>query len=304
MASAPLPARRAVTAAVCAYSLWGTMPVFFWFARGFSALEIITLRILWSMALLAIIVGIRRDWGRTLLLLRDQRILRALMMSGGLILSNWLLYTWAVLNGHVLAGSLGYFLNPLMNVALGIVVLGERLRPAQKAAVGLACVGVAVMAVAAVTTLWISLLLGASFALYGLIRKTAPVGPLDGLTLETLLLAPVAVVSMISLVIHGTEQFGQALVPSLATCALGIMTTIPLLLFSVAARSLPLATLGLIQYIAPTLVFILGITLFDETLSAQQLASFGIIWSALALYTLDTVRAARQKSAEDIPAPL
>ena len=301
MSSTPIPAPRAVAAAIGAYSVWGIMPVFFWLAHGFSALEIIALRILWSTALLGIIVAARRDWGRTLLLLRDQRVLRAMMMTGGLILTNWLLYVWAVLNGHVLAGSLGYFLNPLMNVALGILVLGEHLRPAQKAAVGLACVGAAVMAFAAITTLWVSLLLGATFALYGLIRKTAPIGPLDGLTLETLLLFPVAGAYMTTLVLHGGAQFGQALVPSLATFALSIMTTVPLLLFSVAARVLPLAMLGLIQYIAPSLIFVLGITLFHEELNLQQLASFVIIWIALALYTADTVRAARQQRTDVAP---
>jgi chloramphenicol-sensitive protein RarD len=221
----------------------------------------------------------------------------AFVFTALLLSANWLTYIWAVSTGHVVDASLGYFITPLVNVALGYSILGERPRRTQWIALGLAAAGVLWLAVAAGAWPWIGLVIGLSFGAYGLLRKIAVIGSLEGLTLETLILAPAAAVAMAWWWGGSPTSFPA---PDLATNAwligLGPATTVPLLLFAVAARRLPLTTLGLFQYLSPTIQLVLGVWIFDEPFTLARLCGFALIWAALALYTLDSWRIARRLS--------
>ncbi|MCP1469412.1 chloramphenicol-sensitive protein RarD [Sphingobium sp. OAS761] len=226
--------------------------------------------------------------------LGDRRIVLPLAGSAVMIGVNWLTYVWAVNADHVIAASLGYFLNPLVNVALGVIVLKERLRRPQLVAIAVAAVGVAILAASALTTLWISLVLAFSFAFYGLLRKLTPVAAMPGLGVETLLLAPPATAYLFWEAGHGGIGFGQDMATSLLLILSGVVTTVPLVLFAVAARRLPMATLGLLQFLAPTLQFLCGVVVLGETLSAGQMASFALIWAGLILFATDSYNSARR----------
>lgn len=281
-------------AALGAYGLWGLLPIFFRLLHHVDPVEIVTQRILWSLLLILTLLALRNGIGPMIAVLRDRRLLLALAGSAVMIAINWLVYVWAVNDGHVVAASLGYFLNPLVNVALGVLVLKERLRRGQMLAIGCAAVGVVILAASALTTLWISLSLAFSFAFYGLIRKMTPVAPMTGLGVETLLLAPLAVAYLLWEASRGPIGFGQDMSTTALLIIAGAVTTVPLVLFATAARSLPMATLGVLQYLAPTLQFICGVVLFGETLSLGQMLSFGLIWVGLILFATDSVKAARR----------
>lgn len=276
-----------------AYFLWGILPLYFKLLPMVGPVEIVASRILFSLILMIAILaatGALGDFGRTL---RDRRTMIAMTGSALLIAINWLVYIWAVANDHIVAASLGYFLNPLVNVLLGVLVLKEKLRPVQIAAILVAAIGVAVMAVSAINTLWISITLAVSFALYGLIRKTAAVGPRQGLAAETLILTPIAAAYAIWLVSQGQAAFGKDVATSILLALSGIVTSVPLLLFATAARRMPLSMLGLLQYLAPTIQFLIGVLLFDETPSRGQMISFVLIWAGLILFTVDLLRSTR-----------
>ena len=281
-------------AALGAYGLWGLLPIFFRLLHHVDPVEIVTQRILWSLLLILTLLALRNGIGPMIAVLRDRRLLLALAGSAVMIAINWLVYVWAVNDGHVVATSLGYFLNPLVNVALGVLVLKERLRRGQMLAIGFAAVGVAILAASAITTLWISLTLAFSFAFYALIRKMTPVAPMTGLGVETLLLTPLAVAYLMWEAGHGSIGFGQNISTTALLIIAGAVTTVPLVLFATAARSLPMATLGVLQYLAPTLQFVCGVVLFGETLSLGQMLSFGLIWVGLILFATDSVKAARR----------
>lgn len=281
-------------AALGAYGLWGLLPIFFRLLHHVDPVEIVTQRILWSLLLILTLLALRNGIGPMVAVLRDRRLLLALAGSAVMIAINWLVYVWAVNDGHVVATSLGYFLNPLVNVALGVLVLKERLRHGQMLAIGFAAVGVAILAASAITTLWISLTLAFSFAFYALIRKMTPVAPMTGLGVETLLLTPLAVAYLMWEAGHGSIGFGQDVSTTALLIIAGAVTTVPLVLFATAARSLPMATLGVLQYLAPTLQFVCGVVLFGETLSLGQMLSFGLIWVGLILFATDSVKAARR----------
>ncbi|CAD7336458.1 Protein RarD [Sphingobium sp. S6] len=286
--------RAGLFAALGAYGVWGLLPIFFKLLHSVNAVEVVSQRVLWSLALILGVLAARRSLGQLAAALRDRRIVLPLMASAAFIAVNWLVYVWAVNDGHVIAASLGYFLNPLVNVALGVLVLKERLRRGQAIAIAIAAVGVAIMAAAAFTTLWISVGLAVSFALYGLIRKLTPVAPMVGLGAETLLLAPLALASLLWLWGHGALSFGQdGYINSLLILS-GGLTTIPLILFAMAAQRLPLTVLGLIQYIAPTLQFLCGVLLYGEKLTQGQMISFAFIWLGLVLFATDSLAAARK----------
>ncbi|MBX3594305.1 EamA family transporter RarD [Sphingomonas sp.] len=270
-----------------AYGIWGVLPLFFWLLRDVAAGEVVADRILWSLGLLAPVVLLAGRRARVRDALRDPRAMLLLSVSAALISVNWLIYIWAVQNGHVLAGSLGYFLNPLLNVLLGVVLLRERLRGAQVVAVALAALGVALLAVSAGQGIWISLALASTFALYGLVRKVAPVAALEGLTLETVLLAPFAIAYLLWLSAHDGVAFGQGALPTVALILSGVVTAVPLLLFAAAARRLPYSTLGLLQYLAPTLQFILAVTFFGERVTPSHLICFALIWTGLGIFAVD-----------------
>ena len=255
---------------------------------GASPPEVLANRIVWSLILMTVVLTWRRQWAWLGTAARSGRTMASFVASALLLSANWMIYIWSVSNGHVVDASLGYFMTPLINVALGYFLLGERPRRAQWIALALAASGVVWLTISAGTLPWIGLALALSFGAYGLLRKVAVLGALEGLTLETLILAPAAVAAMAWWWGSGPTSFPG---PDLATDAwlvgLGPATTVPLLLFAAAARRLPLTTLGLFQYVSPTIQFLLGIWLFHEPLTAGRLAGFACIWAALALYSID-----------------
>lgn len=258
-------------------------------------MEIVAQRILWSLVLILLILTARRGLRPVMVAMRDRRIVLPLMGTAIMIAINWLTYVGAVAQGHVVAASLGYFLNPLVNVMLGVLVLKERLRAPQVAAIAVAAAGVAILAASALTTLGISLLLAFSFAFYGLWRKMTPVAPMTGLGIETALLMPPALAFMLWQAGHGTMSFGQDGMTTMLLILAGAVTTVPLLLFAVAAHRLPMATLGLMQYLAPTLQFLCGVFLLGEKLTGGQVASFALIWVGLILFAGDGIVTARKR---------
>ncbi len=276
--------RRGLVHGATAYGLWGLLPLYFHLIEQVDAGEIVAQRVLWSVVLLVPLIVLLRRRGSLWKAVRTPRVLVMLATSAFLIAANWLIYVWAVLHHQVLAASMAYFLNPLLNIAMGVALLRERLARAQAVAVLLAAAGVAVLALGAGSGLWISLALALSFAFYGLIRKLAPVEAFEGLTIETVLLAPVALGYCVWLSGVGGLSFGQDAGLTALLVLAGAVTTVPLLLFAAAARELRLATLGLLQFIAPSLQFLLAITLFGEQLDARKMLSFGLIWAGLAVY--------------------
>jgi chloramphenicol-sensitive protein RarD len=275
--------------------MWGLLPLFFRLLHHVDAVEIVTQRILWSLLLILGLLAARKGLPAFLAAMRNRQLLVPLAGSALMIGLNWLTYVWAVNEDHVVAASLGYFLNPLVVVALGVIVFKEKLRRAQLLAIGVAAIGVVILAASALTTLWISLSLAFTFAFYGLLRKMTPVAPMTGLGVETTLLAPFAVAYLFWEAGHGGVGFGQDVPTSALLILSGAVTTVPLVLFAVAAQRLPMATLGLMQYLAPTLQFLCGIIFFGERLSTGQTASFGLIWVGLILFATDSIAHARRR---------
>lgn len=280
--------RSGIPAALAAYVIWGFLPLYLLLVREVPAFEFVGWRIIWTLPLCLVIVAVRRQWPDMRNALADRRSVMVLAGSATLIAINWLVYVWAIQQGHVYAASLGYYINPLVNVLLGTMLLGERLNARQWTAVAIAGAGVAVLLAGALTTLWISLTLALSFGTYGLLRKQVAVGSLPGLTIESaILLLPAAGVALFYAQTPAGPVFGQDLALSLAIVLGGVVTAVPLLLFAIAARRMDYSTLGFFQFIAPTIVFILGLTVFQRPLESVQLASFVLIWAALALFVWD-----------------
>jgi chloramphenicol-sensitive protein RarD len=268
--------------AALAYLSWGLFPLYFRQIAEVPALQVVAHRTLWSLVVVTVLLLVlkRGQWLRTL----DGATLRRFTLSAALIAVNWLAYVWAIGNGHVLDASLGYFINPLVNVALGYLVLHERLRPTQWLAIGLAAVGVAWLTWQLGHAPWVALILAFSFGTYGLLRKTAKLGALEGLTLETLILAPVAALALTFWTVQGTSAATDTRT-WLWLLGTGPVTAGSLLLFAAGARRIPLSTLGLIQYLSPSLQFVLGVWLFHEPMSGARLFGFALIWLALLIYS-------------------
>lgn len=285
---------------IASYLLWGVLPLYFKALTGVSPYTILANRILWSLVLLIGLASLWHRWARIRAALADPKARLLLCATSVLIAVNWLVYIVAVVGGHVLEASLGYYLNPLVSILLGVVLLGERLSRVQTVATGLAAAGVAVLAAGAGSGLWISLTLAASFASYGFLRKIAPVEAVEGLAIETTILTPVALGWMGWSGAQGGPGFGDwGLATDLLLVIGGAVTAIPLLLFNAAARRLPLSTLGFLQYIAPSLQFALAVAAFGEPLTGAHIVCFGLIWTALALFTADGWRRAVRRR----PAP-
>ncbi len=283
---------------VGAYLCWGVMPLYFKLIAQVDSTEIVAHRIIWSLIFLVILATLWRRWPAIREAAANRRALTILVATSILIAVNWLVYVYAVVSGHVLEGSLGYYLNPLVNVLLGVFLLKERLSRPQIAAVALAAAGVAVLAAGAGSGLWISLTLAISFASYGFLRKVAPVDSLEGLSIETAILAPVALFWVLWLQAEGASGFLRfGLGMDLLLVLGGAVTSIPLLLFTAAARRLPYSTLGFLQYIAPSLQFLLAVVAFGEPLTRAHLLCFGAIWAALVIFTLDGWRQSRIRAA-------
>ncbi|MXO53813.1 EamA family transporter RarD [Erythrobacter pelagi] len=285
--------KSGLPSAIGAYTIWGFFPLYLILVSAVPPFEFVAWRIIWTVPICALIVLVRRQWPQVRAALGDWQVLRWLMLSAVLIAINWGVYVWAIQRGNVYAASLGYYINPLFNVLLGTLVLGERLSRLQWSAVALAAVGVSLLAAGALTTLWISLTLACSFGTYGLVRKRVPVGALPGLTIESaLLMLPSAAITWWYAATYGSSF---AIAPSLsfAIALGGLVTAVPLLMFAVAARRMPYSTLGFIQFLAPSIVFVLGLTVFDEPLKPAQIACFGFIWAAAAIFAWDLVAKAR-----------
>jgi chloramphenicol-sensitive protein RarD len=245
-------------------------------------------RVFWSLAFLLILLVARRRWKWLLEVARSPRVLAAFTASAVLLSINWVTYIWAVGNGHVVDASLGYFMTPLVNVALGTTVLHERLRRLQWVALALAGLGVLWLTFQAGQLPWIALILASSFGVYGLLRKVATLGALEGLTLETMVLLPAAVAGFWYLQASGSARFPTAdPATNLWLLGVGPLTAVPLLLFAAGARRLSLTTLGLLQYLSPTLQFLIGVWVFHEPFSPLRMIGFGLIWAALVLYSID-----------------
>jgi len=277
-----------ILSAALAFFLWGLFPLYFHALQAVPPLQILAHRMLWSLLFLLIVLAIRRQWA-WLAIVRQPRVLASFVGSAFLLSANWLVYIWSVNNGHVIEASLGYFITPLVNIMFGFVLLKERLRPGQWGAVALAALGVAWLTWQAGTVPWIALALAATFGAYGLMRKTAALGALEGLTLETMVLFPLAAAYVGWLTWHGQNAFVTTSSDNirLLLIAAGPLTAIPLLLFASGARKIPLSVLGLLQYLAPTLQFLLGVWVFHEAFSKERLIGFVVIWTALALYAAE-----------------
>lgn len=271
--------------ALGAYITWGFLPLYLILVKSVPPFEFVAWRIVWTVPFCLLLVLAMGQVPAIAAALRDRRVVLTLLGSAILIAINWFTYIWAIQTGHVYAASLGYYMNPLINVLLGTFLLGERLSRNQWFAVGLASCGVALLLGGALTTLWISLTLAFSFGTYGLLRKRVAVEALPGLTIESAILLPIA--GLIAYYYAETPDgsaFGRELWLSLAIMAGGVLTAVPLLMFAIAARRMKYSTLGFIQYLAPTIVFILGLTVFREELKPVQLACFILIWCALAIF--------------------
>lgn len=278
--------RTGILSAALAFLLWGLFPIYFHALNEVPPAQILGHRVLWSVLFLLIVLTLRRQW-KWLAALRSQpRVVASFALSALLLSGNWLLYIWAVNSGHVIEASLGYFINPLVNVMLGYLVLKERLRIVQWGAIGLAACGVLWLTWQAGRMPWIALLLAASFGGYGLLRKTASLGALEGLSFETLLLFPFALGFIGWLTFTGNNAFVNTASDTTRwlLVASGPITAIPLLLFASGARKIPLSVLGLLQYIGPTIQLSLGIYMFHEAFTLERMVGFIVIWSALALY--------------------
>ncbi len=286
--------QRGLPYALAAYGIWGFVPLFFKLLESVPPVEVLAQRIVWSLPLCFVIMLFRRQIGEYIAVLKNGRVLRQLLASSLLIALNWLVYIYAIFTNHVLAASLGYYLNPLVNVLLGMVFLGERLSRLQAVAVVIAAIGVAILLAGALDTLWISLTLALSFGTYGLIRKVVPVGSLPGLAVETTLLLPLSVVVVgYYLWIGDGRGFGADVEISWLLAAAGVVTAVPLLLFATAARRMSYAALGFVQYLAPTLQFLLGLFIFNEPLKPAQLFCFLLIWISIAVFSFDMWRKMR-----------
>lgn len=283
---------RGLLYGLLAYVLWGLLPVYWKGLEGVAPLEIVCHRIAWSLVFTGALLAFRGGVGTVLRECRDPRLAAAMGATALLLGLNWLLFIYAVNTDQIVQASLGYFVSPLLNAALGVLVLGERLTRLQSAAIALAAVGVAILTVDAGELPWLALGLAGTFGIYGLGRKMVRLGSLEGLFVESAWLAAPAVAWLAVLGWRGEGAFGTGpLAVTLLLAGAGAITSVPLLLFAASARRLPLTTLGLLQYLSPTLQFLLGILLYGEPFGGVQLAAFGFIWAGLAAYTASILRA-------------
>jgi chloramphenicol-sensitive protein RarD len=293
-------ANRGVWYALAAYVLWGLLPVYWKALQAVPARQILAHRILWSFVFLALLVRARGAWSPLAAAARSRRTMLVYAGAAVVLGVNWLTYIWAVNAGQIVDTSLGYYINPLFTVGLGVVVLRERLRPLQWVAVALAALSVVYLTMAHGSLPWVALVLAGSFGIYGLVKELAPLGALPGLTLETALLVPLALVYLGVLELGGHSAFGHGRpVTSVLLGMAGVVTALPLLLFATAARQASLATMGILQYVSPTCGLLLGVAVYHEPFARARQWAFGIIWLALALYWVEGVRHRRRQAAGD-----
>ena len=278
---------------VAAYGLWGVLPLYFKAIADIPPVDIVAHRILWSLPFLALVITFAQGWDKVRAVFVQPRTMGVLTVTALLIGGNWLLYVYAVTGGHILAASFGYYLNPLANVLLGRFVLREKLSRLQWIAVAIAGAGISVLAAGALSQLWISLTLCATFALYGLMRKVVKADAVTGLGIETALLFPFALAWLALLGVSGAPVLGSNSQDKLLLLLAGVVSTTPLMLFTAAARKLAYSTLGMLQFIAPTLQFLIAVLVYGEPFTIAHAIAFPAIWAALALYVTALLRAPR-----------
>lgn len=304
-AATPENTRLGILAGIGAYAIWGLVPIFFKQIAEVPAVEIIAHRVVWAMLLMTALIGFGRGFGDALRIARQPAQLAKIALASALVLINWLTFVWGVNNGYIVETSLGYFILPLLNVALGVLVLKERMRRLQWIAVLCAAAGVAIEATRAAGLPWIALVLAGTFGIYGLLRKQLPLDAASGLFLETICMMPPALVWLGWLAYSGQGHFGSGSGMlsggDLLLIATGPVTAIPLLLFAIAARRLPLSRIAFLQYLAPTLSFLIGVLVYREALDAQRLLSLAAIWLGLALYSVDLLKAAAVRPETPLP---
>jgi chloramphenicol-sensitive protein RarD len=288
--------RRGLLLGVAAYTLWGAFPLYWVLLEPAGALEILAHRILWSLVTMGVIVVLLRRTTQLRALFRDRRVFALLAVGAAVITVNWATYIWGVNNGRVVEASLGYFINPLVTVLMGVFILGERLRPLQWGAMAVAGTAVAVLALDYGRLPWVALVLAFSFGTYGLAKKTANAGAIESLTLETILLAPIAAAYIAWLVATGQSNFGShGTGHALLFTTTGIVTAIPLICFGGAAIRVSMVTLGLLQYLAPILQFALGVVWFHEDMPPGRWVGFILVWIALAIFTVEAIHHHRRR---------
>ncbi|MCG9697790.1 EamA family transporter RarD [Shewanella sp. Isolate11] len=280
--------RKGIMLAICAYCLWGIAPIYFKLLQHISATEILIHRVIWSFVFMIILMQFIGGFGKLRQLFKQPKQLGVLAVTSTLIAGNWLLFIWAVNNDHMLDASLGYFINPLFNVLLGMIFLGERLRKLQWFAVTLACLGVLIQLISFGSIPLVSLALAASFGFYGLLRKKVNVDAKTGLLVETALLLPIAVIYLLAtLDTASASMLTNPMSMNLLLIAAGVVTSVPLLCFAGSATRIPLSMLGFFQYIGPSIMFILAVMLFNEPFDLEKGITFAFIWSALMVFSLD-----------------
>jgi len=289
--------RSGIVAGLIAYSLWGVFPVYFKIIEAVPPTEVLAHRIVWAVPFGALILLFRRQWPEVRRAFTDRTMVSWLGLSALFITVNWFIYIWAVQNERIFETSLGYYINPLLYVFVGVLFFGERLRSLQLAAVIFASVGVLVLTLSGGTFPWVAISLAVFFTAYGVIRKRVAIGAMPGLFVETVLLFPFAMVWMTWLLVAGQASFGtQDMSLAMLLLAAGPITVVPLLLFAVAARRLPLTMIGFMQFLAPTLQLLTGIYYGEKLTTAHQIC-FGLIWVAVILFSADAIRAGRKKAA-------
>jgi chloramphenicol-sensitive protein RarD len=274
-----------------AYALWGVLPVYFKALSSVAAVDIVAHRVLWSLPFLALLIAVTRGWDKVRAAANRPKTLGILVVTAFLIGFNWLLYVYAVTSGHILAASFGYYLNPLANVLLGRFALREKLARLQWIAVAIAAAGISVLAAGALSQLWLSLALCISFALYGLLRKVVPADALTGLAIETAFLFPLAIAWLGWEALASQPVLGMTSNETTLLVLAGVVSTTPLLLFTAAAKRLPYSTLGMLQFLAPTLQFLIAVLLYGEKVTIAHAVAFPAIWAALVLYVIAMLRA-------------
>jgi chloramphenicol-sensitive protein RarD len=279
---------RGILAAGTAFTLWGVFPLYLRLMKQVPSLEILSHRVLWSVVLLMGLLAIRRQWDWLESVRARPRIILTFVASALMVATNWVVYIWSVNHDHIIDASLGYFITPLFNVLFGIG-LGERLRLTQWLAVALAACGVVWMTVSAGQLPWIGLVIAVTFSLYGLLRKTAALGALEGLSIETLVLLPAASLFLLLPNAGSSHAFGSDVTLTLLLISAGPVTAIPLLMFAYGARRIPLSLMGLLQYIGPSIQLLIGVWLFNEPFGGNNLIGFALIWLGLLIYSGDSL---------------
>ncbi|MEJ2718445.1 MAG: EamA family transporter RarD [Deltaproteobacteria bacterium] len=287
--------KRGILLTIGAYGLWGVLPIYWKQLQSVPSTEIIGHRIVWALVFAVGVVVFKRRLSAVLRTISHPRMVLIYGIAGGVLVVNWTTYVWGVNSGYVVETSLGYFINPLVNVLLGVIFFREHLRRVQWAAICLAAAGVGYLTVRHGSLPWIALVLAFSFGAYGLIKKSAPLEALEGLTLELSLLFVPALLYLLYLESRGVGTFGHAGLSSLLLALGGVVTATPLLMFAGAARRIPLSMLGVLQYIAPTLQFAIGVWVYGEEFSRTRLIGFCFIWAALMIYTAEGLHGHRRK---------